>query len=420
MKKLFDQEECAEAFRADRRNAIWTMALGALAAFSPVRSASAQSLGLVSYLRTNWSQDPHSYGSYSYVARGARQSDRRDLAADINGVVFFAGEATHPDQNSTVHAAYESGVMTAKNVSETPARHVAVIGAGVSGLAAAQVLSERDIDVTVFEARSRIGGRVWTSHDLGAPLDLGASWIHGTRGNPITALARSERLGLVPTDETFIIRGVGGRPIRERDSPDWLENVLSVQHNAGADSSQINLRAYNAQEEYSGNDVIFSDGYEAILPALSGAYEVKLAEPVRAIAHSSEGVVVATNGGKFRYDAVIVTLPLGVLKRGSVVFDPALPAPKQQAINKLGMGTLDKLYLRFDRPFWDIDATWIATPENGLPQGQFNQWLNLAKYLDEPIIMAFNGGPPALELARLPDSQIVEVAAIALRSAYSG
>lgn len=420
MKSLFDQEKYAEAFQVDRRNAILTMALGALAAFSPLRSASAQSLGLVSYLRTNWSQDPYSYGSYSYVARDASKRDRRDLAEDINEVVFFAGEATHPGHNSTVHAAYESGVMTANNVLGTPAKNVAVIGAGVSGLAAAQLLSESDINVTVFEARSRIGGRVWTSNDLGTPLDLGASWIHGTRGNPLTALARSEHLDLAPTDDAFIIRGAGGRHIRERDAPDWLENVLSVQHNAGADSSQINLRAYNGQEEYGGEDAIFPNGYETILPALFGSYRVRLAEPVRIINHDDKGVLVVTDVGEAQFDAVIVTLPLGVLKRDSVTFDPEMPARKRQAINKLGMGTLDKLYLRFDNSFWDMNATWIATPENGLPQGQFNQWLNLAKYLDAPIIMAFNGGPPALDLARLSDAQISRIAAMALRSAYSG
>ena len=45
--------------------------------------------------------------------------------------------------------------------------------------------------VTVIEARERIGGRTFTSHlwpDL--PVDMGASWIHGTKGNPLTALAR--------------------------------------------------------------------------------------------------------------------------------------------------------------------------------------------------------------------------------------
>ena len=48
------------------------------------------------------------------------------------------------------------------------------------------------IEVVVLEARERIGGRVWTEDGI----DLGAHWIHGTEGNPITNLARE--LG-VPT-----------------------------------------------------------------------------------------------------------------------------------------------------------------------------------------------------------------------------
>ena len=67
-----------------------------------------------------------------------------------------------------------------------------VIGAGMAGLGAARTLSESGAQVTVFEARDRIGGRVWTSRLWpGLPLDLGASWIHGARGNPLTALADS-------------------------------------------------------------------------------------------------------------------------------------------------------------------------------------------------------------------------------------
>lgn len=76
----------------------------------------------------------------------------------------------------------------------TPAdrpRKVIVVGAGIAGLAAARTLADRGHDVVVLEARDRIGGRIRTSdHWPDAPVDLGASWIHGVDGNPIIDLAR--------------------------------------------------------------------------------------------------------------------------------------------------------------------------------------------------------------------------------------
>ncbi|KAF8419007.1 hypothetical protein EV426DRAFT_709517 [Tirmania nivea] len=79
---------------------------------------------------------------------------------------------------------------------------IAIVGAGVAGLRAAEVLlnannkengdANVEYHVTVFEARSRIGGRVLTSDGIegwtgvGKTVDLGPNWIHGTHENPLT------------------------------------------------------------------------------------------------------------------------------------------------------------------------------------------------------------------------------------------
>lgn len=395
------------------------VAAGLTAAFLPLPAAAQTRLRETGYLRTNWSQDPFALGSYSYVARGARQKDRQRLEKPVNAQLFFAGEAVYPNYNSTVHAAYESGRRTAAAVAETPAETIAIIGAGVSGLAAAQYLSDIGREVTVFEARDRIGGRIWTQELAGAPVDLGASWIHGANGNPIEDLANDLNLQRKPTDDSYVIRGKDGRRMSDREVPNWLEEVAILQHGAGADRDQINLSAYIQQDDYEGMDLVFPGGYAQILPALSGDYRVALQHQAQKISRGSDIVDIAfSNGERRRANAVVVTVPLGVLKSGNLEFAPPLPRSKRRAIEKLGMGLLDKLYLQFDEVFWDQDATWIATPQNGFPPGFFNQWLNFDKLFGLPVLMAFNGGRPAHELATLPDEPFIDMALKTLEGAY--
>nr|XP_004661545.1 spermine oxidase isoform X4 [Jaculus jaculus] len=78
---------------------------------------------------------------------------------------------------------------------------VVVIGAGLAGLAAAKALLEQGFtDVTVLEASSHIGGRVQSVKLGHATFELGATWIHGSHGNPIYHLAEANGLLEETTD----------------------------------------------------------------------------------------------------------------------------------------------------------------------------------------------------------------------------
>lgn len=389
-----------------------------LRGFKPYELKSPRRPKLLGYLRTNWSQDPYSLGSYSHFAKGTDRSLVGPMAKPIMDRVFFAGEAMHPHYNSTVHAALESGRDVAGLVEATGAHDIAIIGAGASGLAAGQRLVQGGRKVTIYEARNRIGGRVWTSCELGPALDMGASWIHGVKNNPLSALADAQNIHRVGNDQDMVIRGGDGRYIPSLSAPDWLDTIANVQNSLAGDPDQINLSLYQKDDGYAGPDVIFPKGYDAVLKGLSGDYNVKLSTPIAAVHYHQNGVRLhLQDDGTGQFDAVIVTVPLGVLKQEKLVFNPPLPAEKRRAIAAMAMGTLDKLYLLFDTAFWD-DATFITTPENGLPQGHFNDWMTFHRYLDAPVILAFNGGPAALALAEDCDDILLEKALTTLECAY--
>ena len=99
---------------------------------------------------------------------------------------------------------------------------VIIVGAGAAGLAAANALKE-NYDVLVLEGRNRIGGRVWSDHSLGVAADLGASWIHGPIGNPITKIAEKKNLDLIPTDfDSIKLHDKDGNPLaKEKTAHIW-------------------------------------------------------------------------------------------------------------------------------------------------------------------------------------------------------
>lgn len=336
---------------------------------------------------------------------------------------------------------------------------VAVIGAGLGGLAAAQTLAARGFKPVIFEARARVGGRVWTSRlwpDL--PADMGASWIHGAKGNPLTAL--SDRYGIARV-ETRYDRGVlfdeAGRELDlDRDQqqvevfinkarkraagqaslkdaieadPHWaamdgrarriLRHVVNttVEHEYGGAWSELSARSFDEGDEFDGGDVLFSNGFGEIPERLARGLDIRLTHEVRQIAPIRGGVRLDfVNGLSFDALHAVVTVPLGVLKSGRLAFAEPLARSRQSAISTLKMGLLNKCWLRFDRVQWPAQADWIGWL--GPRDGFWSEWISLAPSLKLPALLGFNAGDQAREVEKLSDRDTVADAHAALKAMF--
>jgi len=407
------------------------------------------------YIRTNWLKDPTALGSYSYLSPNpAGAGLRRMLSEPVDGRLFFTGEATAISHPATVGGAVESGLRTAGLISSgRPGRTVTVVGAGASGLACARKLTDDGLDVTVLETRDVAGGRVRSEELAGVPAELGASWVQPLTGNPLVGFAEDAGIELVPFEYEYDFinpaqerAGLNGegqlhRGLRSLDDKTWAQAAVTpvsdafpvrqtpglqwaitydISQEYGADPEDLSVLATWEGGSYRGGDALVAGNYADLLTTAAGDLPVEFNTTVKSVDLSGDGVEIKTTGGHtFDSELAVVTVPLGVLKAGSIDFVPELPAANRSAIEGLGMGVLDKLWLAFDEVFWEPDAEmfqWIDPDRPGL----WAEWINGNHYLGKPMLMGLNGGSQAADLSNWSDEEVLRSGMSALERMHNG
>ncbi|HSH04562.1 MAG TPA: FAD-dependent oxidoreductase [Anaerolineae bacterium] len=330
---------------------------------------------------------------------------------------------------------------------------VIVVGGGMAGLSAARRLHDAGYAVTVLEGRDRLGGRIHTSRMWSdVPLDLGASWVHGIDDNPLVALADEVGAERVTTDyDNHVVYDMDGEELDDETQDEIGEMVSDlrylliesqfydedyslaeavaeyleeeeltatdkryinyflnsvVEHEFAADVSELSTQTLDGGDAFGGDDIIFKEGYGVLIDYLAEGLRIQLNQIVHTIAYDEDdGVTVVTDKGEFEADYVIVTVPLGVLKKEKIKFQPPLPTDKQEAIHGLGMGLLNKAYLRFTRRFWPQEYELMGYI--GGTKGPWAEWVNMSHYFDKPILLGFNAATYARSLESLRDEAIV-------------
>jgi monoamine oxidase len=305
-------------------------------------------------------------------------------------------------------------------------KRVVVIGGGVAGLSAASALVRMGCNVTLLEAKNYFGGRISTVHTGSQPVELGAEFLHGESA-AITTAIRAAGLSTHDISEDYQIFQDGhfkhvkllekiSRLIHKIDigNQDCSFQEFLDRQNLGIADYELAIgfvqgfhaaRTYTVSAhslrrgEYAAEHMVntkqarINEGYGALINFLAaeirghGGKLVNNAGVERILWQPGRVEVTFRHGDleTLKADAAVITLPLGVLKAGSVEFQPPLAA-KQEAIRQLQFGNVIKVIFQFERQWWPDFGFRINLHEN-IP----TWWTDPRG----PVLVGWVGGPKA-------------------------
>lgn len=333
-------------------------------------------------------------------------------------------------------------------------KKVIIIGAGFSGLAAANQLLKKNIDFVILESRNRIGGRVF-SHRVADDLviELGGEWV----GNSHTriqelcsdfnlelqnnqfdthliykgkyspagkwnysdqwnakfqeiiknypSLSDHEKILLDKTDWwRFLVKnGCQGRDLEIRellDSTDFGESIRHV-------SAFAALAEYAESSEKNEMDLKIKGGNGMLAEKLAekiGKEKIMLQHHVQKIEQNEKVKVSCSNGRVFEADFLICTLPTFAINK--IDWLPSLPPEKTEALNALQYARINKHAMVFDERFWKDENFDMITDE--LPQYFYHGTKNQKS--KKGVLISYSIGDKAAVIANQNDERNKQMA----------
>ncbi|KAF0642948.1 hypothetical protein FPSE5266_11788 [Fusarium pseudograminearum] len=218
----------------------------------------------------------------------------------------------------------------------------------------------------------------------------------------------------------------------------WHVANLEYSNATSLHNLSLPLWDIDAGNEWEGSHTMVVGGYQSVARGLAqcpSPLDLKTKFPVKSVSyHTGEGMASAAieceDGSVVDADAVVCTVPLGVLKQNNIVFNPPLPSWKTDVVGRLGFGILNKVVLVYDEIFWEQDrhifgvlresANRHSTSQKdyATSRGRFFQWFNVSNTTGLPCLIALMAGEAGFETEHSSNDSLVAEATEVLRRVF--
>ncbi|RFU81458.1 lysine-specific histone demethylase 1 [Trichoderma arundinaceum] len=218
----------------------------------------------------------------------------------------------------------------------------------------------------------------------------------------------------------------------------WHIANLEYSNATNLHNLSLGLWDIDAGNEWEGHHTMVVGGYQSVARGLlqcPSPLNITTKFAVQRITYHSNdfdgpATIESEDGTKVEADAVVCTIPLGVLKQGSVNFEPPLPSEKTDAVGRLGFGILNKVVLLYDKVFWDSSRHIFGVlrdapnrhstsqQDYSTNRGRFFQWFNVTNTTGLPCLIALMAGDAGFDTEHTSNDSLVAEATDILRSVF--
>ena len=341
--------------------------------------------------------------------------------------------------------------------------NVIVIGAGASGLYAAQQFLNKNIDVKVLEASDRYGGRIRLRKEFfDFPMEEGADWIYGNNNIWYTTVENSGATLIdYPDNPVYTLDGVVKAESELTNDVDFLSAMAfinDIPNYNGPDLTMVNAvfsaglqpRVHHIVDAITSNergtsfesvsikgvsdgekawadgDGRFFSSNHALVNLIGGAFSQVVSDhliintPIVQVDYSDINLIRLTDaeGNIHECTILIVTVPVAVLKAGDINFVPNLPINTTSAMNRIGMDIGYKVMLGFYVNFWGKEVSSIYT--DGVAPEYYAPGKGRSLNDENRLLSALIMGKQAEALAGKTDLEIIQLLLADLDLLYDG